>query len=92
MAFLANRDGFFSLFVENGDANEVAACTADTIVRDPVFAPVIEAAGNDPAAEPDSALVATVELGYVRSARSVKRSEAQGATVGGRCPRPRLVA
>ena len=60
MAFLANRDGFFSLFVENGDSNEVAACTADTIVRDPVFAPVIEAAGNDPAAEPDPALVATV--------------------------------
>jgi hypothetical protein len=60
MAFLANRDGFFGLFVKNGDSNEVAACTADTIVRDPVFAPVIDAAGNDPTAEPDPALVATV--------------------------------
>ena len=48
MAFLANRDGFFSVFVKNGDSNEVAACTADTIVRDPVFAPVIEAAAQRP--------------------------------------------
>ena len=60
MAFLANRDGFYSLFLGNGDTTELASCTADTIVRDPVFAPVIEAAGNDPTAEPDPALVATV--------------------------------
>jgi hypothetical protein len=60
MAFLANRDGFYSLFLKNGDTTELASCTADTIVRDPVFAPVIEAAGNDPTAEPDPALVATV--------------------------------
>ena len=60
MAFLANRDGFYSLFLGNGDTTELASCTADTIVRDPVFAPVLEAAGNDPTAEPDPALVATV--------------------------------
>jgi hypothetical protein len=60
IAFVANRDGFFELFVKNGDTDQVAQCTADTIVRDPVFAPVIEAAGNDPSAEPDQALVATV--------------------------------
>ena len=60
MAFVANRDAFYSLILENGDSTEVAACTADTIVRDPVFAPVIEAAGNDPTAEPDPALIASV--------------------------------
>jgi hypothetical protein len=60
LAFLANRDGFFSVFVKNGDTNEVAACTADTIVRDPVFAPAIDAQTNDPTADPDPALLAAV--------------------------------
>ena len=49
-----------TVFVKNGDSTEVASCTADTIVRDPVFAPVIEAVGNDPSVEPDPALVAAV--------------------------------
>jgi hypothetical protein len=60
LAFLANRDGFFSVFLDNGDSPDVSACTADAIVRDPVFAPVIQAAADDPAAEPDQATVATV--------------------------------
>jgi hypothetical protein len=60
IVFLAIRDSFFAQGLKSGDSNEVAACTADTIVRDPVFAPVIEAAGNDPSATPDPALVASV--------------------------------
>ncbi len=51
----------FSGARKHGDSPvNVASCTADGIVRDPVFAPVLEAAGNDPTAEPDPALVATV--------------------------------
>jgi hypothetical protein len=60
IAYLANRDGLFSVLVKNGDSTSVATCTADTLVRDPAFAPVIEAAGNDPFAEPDPGLVASV--------------------------------
>jgi hypothetical protein len=62
IAYLANRDGFFSLFVKNGDSTAVAICVADTIVRDPVFTPVIDAAANDPFADPDPALVASVGM------------------------------
>jgi hypothetical protein len=60
ITFLANRDGFFSLAVKNGDSPGVAACTADTLVRDPVFAPVIDQAATDPTADPDQATIAAV--------------------------------
>jgi hypothetical protein len=60
MAFVGNRDGLFSTAVRNGDSVGAAMCLGDTLVRDPVFAPVIEQAGVDPTASPDPATVDAV--------------------------------
>jgi hypothetical protein len=60
ISFLGNRDGVFAAGVENGDSPSVATCTADTLVRDPVFAPVIQASVDDPTGDPDPGLIATV--------------------------------
>ncbi len=60
-AFLANRDGFLAVLMQQGAPEAVATCSADTLVRDPAFAPLIEAAGNDPTADPDPALITAVQ-------------------------------
>jgi hypothetical protein len=61
LVYVASRDGLFSELLKSGFSTAAATCSADTVVRDPVFAPVIEAAGNDPNAEPDPALVTAVQ-------------------------------
>ncbi|HEY3673537.1 MAG TPA: hypothetical protein VGN51_21555 [Acidimicrobiia bacterium] len=61
LVYVASRDGLFSELLKSGFTTQEATCSADTVVRDPVFAPVIEAAGNDPSAEPDPALVTAVQ-------------------------------
>ena len=38
-----------------------ATCASDTLVRDPAFAPLIDAAGIDPTAEPDPAVVTALQ-------------------------------
>ena len=61
LVYLSSRDGLFSELLKSGFSSQEATCSADTVVRDPVFAPVIEAAGTDPNAEPDPALVTAVQ-------------------------------
>jgi hypothetical protein len=60
LVYVASRDGLFSELLKSGFSTPEATCGADTVVRDPVFAPVIDAAGSDPNAVPDPALVTAV--------------------------------
>ncbi len=60
LVYLSTRDGLFSELLKSGSSTQEATCSADTVVRDPAFAPVIAAAGTDPNAEPDPALVTAV--------------------------------
>jgi hypothetical protein len=61
LVYLASRDGLFAELLKGGISTPAATCTADALVRDPVFAPVIDAAGEDPTATPDPAVVAAVQ-------------------------------
>ena len=60
LVFVASRNGLFSQLVKAGRPVPVATCTADTLVRDPVFPPLIDGAGHDPNAAPDPAVIAAV--------------------------------
>jgi hypothetical protein len=60
--------------LKEGAPAAVATCSADTLVRDPVFAPAIEAAGNDPTAEPDPALIAAVQTRVPEIIRQCQQS------------------
>jgi hypothetical protein len=61
LVYVASRDGLFSELLKSGFSSQEATCSADRVVRDPVFAPVIEAAGTDPNSAPDPALVTAVQ-------------------------------
>jgi len=61
LVYLSSRDDLFSGLLEQGASTQEATCSADTFVRDPAFAPVIEAAGKDPNAEPDPAVVTALQ-------------------------------
>jgi hypothetical protein len=54
------RDGLFLEVLKQGAPVRVAVCAADTLVRDPAFAPLLEAAVADPSAEPDAETLAAV--------------------------------
>ena len=60
LVFVGNRDALFSEVVKQGLPVNVASCAADGVVRDPSFAPVIEAATNDPSASPDAGVIDAV--------------------------------
>ncbi len=61
LVYLATRDGLFSELLKSGLSTSQATCTSDKVVRDPAFAPVIEAAGIDPNAQPDSSIVTALQ-------------------------------
>lgn len=50
----ATRDGLFSEVLKQGAPVAVAVCTADTLVRDPAFTPLLKALVADPNAAPDA--------------------------------------
>jgi hypothetical protein len=54
------RDGLFLEVLKQGAPVRVAVCTSDTLVRDPTFAPLLQAAVVDPNAEPDADTLAAV--------------------------------
>jgi hypothetical protein len=54
------RNGLFLEVIEQGAPVRVARCTSDTLVRDPAFEPLLQAAVADPSAEPDAATIAAV--------------------------------
>ncbi len=60
LIFVANRDALFSEVLKQGLPVNVASCAADGVVRDPSFAPVIEAGTNDPSAAPDAGVIDAV--------------------------------
>jgi len=53
LLFLAGRDSLFAGLLKSGAPTDIATCTADALVRDPVYAPIIE----DPNADPDDATI-----------------------------------
>jgi hypothetical protein len=61
LVYLSTRDGLFSELLGSGASTQQATCSADTVVRDPTFAPVIEAAGKDPNAEPAPEVISAVQ-------------------------------
>jgi hypothetical protein len=61
LIYLASRDGLFSELLRSGATTDVATCSADTLVRDPAFAPLVTAAGADPNAEPDPATITAIQ-------------------------------
>jgi hypothetical protein len=61
LVYLASRDGLFAELLKSGLTTTQATCTSDTLVRDPAFAPVVEAAGTDPTAEPDPAIITALQ-------------------------------
>ena len=54
MVLAVTRDGLFLEVVKQGAPVRVAVCTSDTLVRDPVFSPILQAAVDDPSASPDA--------------------------------------
>jgi hypothetical protein len=54
------RDGLFLEVLKQGAPVKVATCTSDTLVRDPSFTPLLDAAVADPSAEPDADALAAV--------------------------------
>ena len=60
LIYLSTRDGLFAELIKSGASTEVATCSSDTVVRDPVFAPLLDASANDPSAEPDDELIGAV--------------------------------
>jgi hypothetical protein len=56
----ATRDELFLEVVKGGAPVSVAACTSDTLVRDPVFTPVLQALTDNPNAAPDSDALSAV--------------------------------
>jgi hypothetical protein len=56
----ATRDGLFLEVLKQGAPVPVAVCSADTLVRDPVFTPLIDAAVDDPNAQPDADQLAAI--------------------------------
>ena len=59
LVYLASRDSFFAGLLQVNTV-EVADCTANRLVRDPAFQPVLDAATADPTAAPDEELVTSV--------------------------------
>jgi hypothetical protein len=60
LVFAGSRDGLFAEVLHQGLSVPVATCTADTLVRDPAFTPIIVSATNDPSASPDAATLGAV--------------------------------
>ena len=60
LVFAGSRDGLFAEVLKQGLSVAVATCTADTLVRDPAFTPLIDRATNDPSASPDVAAFGAV--------------------------------
>ena len=54
LVLAVTRDGLFLEVVKQGAPVRVAVCTSDTLVRDPVFSPILQAAVDDPSASPDA--------------------------------------
>ncbi len=54
LVLAATRDGLFLEVLKQGAAVPVATCTADTLVRDAVFTPLLDALVADPNAAPDA--------------------------------------
>jgi hypothetical protein len=61
LVYLDGRDSLFSGLLQSGAPTDVATCSADALVRDPVFAPIVTAAGTDPNAEPDPATITALQ-------------------------------
>ncbi len=61
LVYLDGRDSLFSGLLQSGAPTDVASCSADALVRDPVFAPIVTAAGTDPNAEPDPATITALQ-------------------------------
>lgn len=57
LVYLASRDSLFAELVNGGLSTAQATCSADTLVRDPTFAPIVQQAGQDPNAAPDDSVV-----------------------------------
>jgi hypothetical protein len=60
LAFVGNRDALFAEVLKQSLPVNVASCAADAVVRDPSFAPVIAAAGDDTGADPDAGVIDAV--------------------------------
>jgi hypothetical protein len=60
LVYLASRDSLFAGLLQCGAPTEVATCVSDRLVRDPVFAPIVAAAGTDPDAAPDPDAITAV--------------------------------
>jgi hypothetical protein len=57
LTYLVGRDSLFAGLLQSGAPTKAASCVSDALVRDPVFAPLVTAAGTDPNAEPDQATI-----------------------------------
>ncbi len=60
LVLAASRDELFLEVVQQDYPVPVAVCTADTLVRDPAFEPLLTAGANDPGAGPDQAALDAV--------------------------------
>jgi hypothetical protein len=57
---LSNRDGLYAELVQQGLRSGEAACSADDLVRDPTFTPILDQSSSDPTAEPDPSAIDAV--------------------------------
>ncbi len=60
LVLAASRDELFLEVVQQDLPVPVAMCTADALVRDPTFAPILDTGANDPSASPDPAALSAV--------------------------------
>jgi hypothetical protein len=60
LVYLSTRDGLFAELVKQGLSTTEASCSSDDLVRDPTFAPILQATANDPNAQPDESAITAV--------------------------------
>jgi hypothetical protein len=60
LVLATTRDGLFLEVIKQGAPVSLAVCTSDTLVRDPVFTPILHAAVDDPNASPDAESLAAL--------------------------------
>jgi hypothetical protein len=76
LVFLVSRDGLFSEIVKSGGSVALATCSADAVVRDPVFTPLIAQAADDPNAAPDDATISAVRARVSQIVSQCRRTTA----------------
>jgi hypothetical protein len=60
LVYVASRGSLFAEVLQQGLPVKIADCTANRVVRDPAFQPLLAGAAADPSAAPDAGVISAV--------------------------------